>query len=414
MNRLLIFYLVIGIFISCNRNSPASESLGKRESKNDSIIGSYPRHLINYTDSIIIARSSVKFDTITTRVNCKDTIVSFRINPTTKKVIRLCSKRNDIYRTVYILTESGKIEWNYKHGSPNEFIGPFLFSDIYRGGENGGEITKMKFKIANNKIQYIDSIQGGRYSEGAGTWEWLISNTGDPKAIVFNGGDLWSVDGDRLLITPEVSTNTYLVDLQKKDTILSMPRPGNRISNQLILQDRVLFSTQTDQRTGFLELYDFNGKLLWIAQSDYFNKLMVVPDKNLIIGSGYYFPKEDNFRNYFTIAYDLQTGGIKWSFSTTKAYNPTLILTTKTNLDTSSLFTIGDDIYGMVIGVVTKYFAQNINHNNKLILFNSEGQLLKTVDLSNSSQNYSVVTFGENEFEIVSNYETRRFKIYEP
>jgi hypothetical protein len=284
---------------------------------------------------------------------------------------------------------------------------------MYRGGENGGDITKIKFKITNNQIQYIDSIQGGSYSEGAGTWEWLISNDGDPKAMLF-GDDSWSYNNDTLLITPDGSAKTYLINLQKKDTLLFLQRPDKQIWNQWILENGILFSTETTPRLSFLKLYDLNGVLRWTAKSDYLEKLLVVADKNLIIGSGYYFLKEGNTRNYFTIAYDSETGEVKWNFSTRKAYNPTQNSSANPNLATSNLFIIGEDMYGLIVGEVSEYFGQNISHDNRLVIFNSKGQLYGTVNLSRESQNYSVITYGEKEFEVISNYENRRFKIHAP
>jgi cytochrome oxidase Cu insertion factor (SCO1/SenC/PrrC family) len=88
------------------------------------------------------------------------------------------------------------------------------------------------------------------------------------------------------------------------------------------------------------------------------------------------------------------------------------MLTSRVN--TSNLFRIAHNMYGMIVGQVSLYFGQNINHSNKLILFDSEGQFYETLDLSTDDQNYSVIANKENEFEIVSNYETRRFKIYAP
>src|SRR5690606_23488275 len=129
--------------------------------------------------------------------------------------------------------------------------------------------------------------------------------------------------------------------LQTKDTILSLQRPDRDINEQIILEDGILFSTQAEQRLGFLKMYDLKGELRWTAHTDYLEKLLVIPDKNLIIGSGYYFPQADNTREYFTIAYDSQTGKIVWSFLTKNAYNPTLVLTDNTSLSTTNLFVIG-------------------------------------------------------------------------
>jgi hypothetical protein len=80
-------------------------------------------------------------------------------------------------------------------------------------------------------------------------------------------------------------------------------------------------------------------------------------------------------------------------------------------VNTSNLFRIAENLYGMVVGQVSLYFGENINHSNKLILFDKNGSIYETLNLSIKDQNYSVITSRENEFEIVSNYETRRFKI---
>lgn len=88
------------------------------------------------------------------------------------------------------------------------------------------------------------------------------------------------------------------------------------------------------------------------------------------------------------------------------------MLTSRVN--TSNLFKIAGNVYGMIVGQMSLHFGPNINHSNKLILFNKDGVIYETLNLSFKDQNYSVITDKENEFEIISNYETRKFRIYGP
>lgn len=372
----------------------------------------YPRHEITYTDNVRYNQVELKLDSLLLIVNCSDTIVSYRINPITKQVLRVCASKGNKQNINYLLLDGNRIKWDNDFGNPNEFIGEYLFSDVYRGGELGGSIVKFKFKIAEKLLHFIDSIPGGSYSEGAGSWEWCISNEGEHKAIIFHGGDLWTSDNNQLLITPEESTHTYLIDLQKGDTILELPRTSRLIWQQLIMNDGLLFATQSKPRLDYLQLYNLEGKLQWEAPSDYLEKLIDDPEERLIIASGYFFPKEDNTRDYFTVAYDMNSGQIKWSFPTSKVYDSRQM--PKSLVNTSNLFRIGENVYGMIVGQASLYFEQNVNHSNKLILFNKEGLIYEILNLSSKDQNYSVITKKENEFEIISNYETRRFKIYAP
>ena len=178
------------------------------------------------------------------------------------------------------------------------------------------------------------------------------------------------------------------------------------------MKNGLLFSTESKPRFGFLKFYNFKGQLQWEAESDYFQKLIIDENENLIIASGYYFPNEDNTRSYFVIAYDRNSGRIRWSFPITKAYDTDQILTSR--VDTSNLFRITHNLYGMVVGQVSRYFGQNINHSNRLIFFDSQGLIYETFDLSMNDQNYSVILNKEREFEIISNYETWRFRIDTP
>ncbi len=420
MNRQIAFYCGLLVVISCTRNNSTSVSIETTRSGETKMIpiitkGVYERHELFYSDSIVMADTQIKFDTAIDHIICRDTITSYFINRVTKEVVRFCRQPNEGNDIGYLLLGRNKITWNINYGNPDEFIGPYLFSNIYRGGENGGTITKMKFKIAESKLQLVDSIIGGEYSEGAGTWEWLISDTGKPQTIMFHGGDLWSVKNDKLLITPSGSKKTHLVNLASKDTILSLLRPDRDIWDHQILENGILFSTGAKPRLDFLKLYDFSGKLLWTANSDYLPKLLVVAEKRLIIASGYYFPKDDNTMNYFTVAYDLDSGQMKWSFPTQKAILQTLDLTTFKILSfsTTSLFTIGDGIYGMIVEILMDEH-NSIKYDNKLILFNAKGNLYKTIDLSKTKQVYSIINTEENEFQIVSNYENWSVKVYAP
>jgi hypothetical protein len=376
------------------------------------------RHAIVYSDTVINSQSQIEFDTTVNSISRSDTVIFYRINPTTKKVIRICREQNSIY----LLYEKNRVDWKEEYGMPNEFIGPYLFSDVHRGGLIEGVITKMKFKIGDKKVHLIDSITGGSYSEGAGTWEWLISNTGKPEAIVFHGGDRYFLDDRKLLITPaDGSMKTFLIDLSNRDTILSLSRPGREIWHQLILKNGILFSTQAEPRFSFIKLYNLKGELLWTAKSDYLEKLLAVPEKNLIIGSGYYFPGGANSKIHFTVAYNLDSGQMTWSFPTLKALYPKLdSKSAKVNfLSTTNLFVVGKGLYGMTVQVsvsLNNYFSVNnaVRYYNKLIVFDSQGYLFRIMDLPESEQEYSdiqVVNKSSNEFEVVSKYENWNFKV---
>jgi hypothetical protein len=280
MNRQIAFYCGLLIVISCTRNSSTSESLDKNKSRETRSIPEITqetseKHKWVYDDSIVIADSKIKFDRIKHFISSKDTVIFYRINPVTKQELRICSN--------YILLGKDKIGWKKSYGIPNEFIGSYLFSNVYRGDGNGGTITKMKFSITDGELQLVDSIMGGEYSEGAGTWEWLISDTGKPQTILFHGGDSWSVRNDTLLITPNGSNKTHLIDLTSKDTILSLLRPDRRIWDQLILEKSILFSTEIKSGLRFLKLYDFNGKLLWTINPGFIGELLAVAKKRLLI-----------------------------------------------------------------------------------------------------------------------------------
>jgi hypothetical protein len=417
MRRFLIFFWG-GLLLlnSCRTKTKESDeldtTLNKTSLYDSTTIFHYPRHEISYTGNAKYNQTKLKLDSLLLLVNCPDTIISYRINPITKQVLRVCASKSNTQSINYLLLDGNRIKWDSDFGNPNEFIGEYLFSDVYRGGELGGSIVKYKFKIADELLQFIDSIPGGSYSEGAGTWEWYISNEGQHKAIIFHGGDLWTSLNNQLLITPEESTQTYLIDLQKGDTILELPRINQLIWQQLIMKDGLLFATQTKPRLGCLQLYNLKGKLQWETPSDYLEKLIDDSEERLIIASGYFFSKEDNTQDYFTVAYDRNSGQIKWSFPTSKIYDSRQMLTSRVN--TSNLFRIAENVYGMIVGQVSLYFGQNLNHSNKLILFSKDGLIYETLNLSSKDQNYSVVTKKENEFEIISNYETRRFKIYAP
>lgn len=417
MRRLLIFFCG-GLLLlnSCKTKTKEPDELDttlNRTRLYDSATNfRYPRHEITYAGNAKYNQTTLKWDSLLLLVNCADTIVSYRINPITKHVLRVCASKGNKQKINYLLLDGNRIKWDNDFGNPNEFIGEYLFSDVYRGGELGGSIVKYKFKISDKLLQFIDSIPGGSYSEGAGTWEWYISNEGQHKVIIFHGGDLWTSDNNQLLITPDGSTRTYLMDLQKGDTILELTRANQHIWHQVIMNDGLLFATQSKPRLDYLQLYDLKGRLKWEAPTDYLEKLIDDPEERLIIASGYFFPKEDNTNDYFTVAYDKDSGQIKWSFPTSKVYDSRQMLTSRVN--TSNLFRIAENVYGMIVGQVSLYFGQNINHSNKLILFNKDGVIYETIDLSSQDQNYSVITKKENEFEVISNYETRRFKIYAP
>jgi hypothetical protein len=106
---------------------------------------------------------------------------------------------------------------------------------------------------------------------------------------------------------------------------------------------------------------------------------------------------------------------MKWSFPTLKAIHQTVNLGTSKILShsTTSLFEIGDGIYGMIVEILTKDH-DIIRYDNKLIAFNAKGQIYGTINFSKSKQDYSVINTGENQFQIVSNYESWSFKIYAP
>lgn len=423
----LLFGLIL-ILISCKEKKEVSSgnvdsvnTIVKRESASNEML-LYPRHEIKYDSVIKRGQLPITFDTSTIRFHCHDTIIGYRINPVTKKVARLCAKKDNKYVTTGLLLNDDEIKWSKAFGAPNEFIGEYLFADVYRGGDLGGTITKNKFRLGNNRFEFVDSIPGGSYSEGAGTWDWLITHQGKPAGIIFHGGDLWAVDGDthRLLITPGESGEdpalTHLIDLQRGDTIFSLPVNGTRPWHQLryhLTDDRILFSGQTLPRLCYLQMFDLKGQLLWEAETDYLDKIMIDPLNDLIIGSGYYFPGKDNTQIYFTVAFDQRTGQMRWSFPTSKVYNERQNLTN--GLMVSNLFIINDDLYGMIAGKAGEHVNEyTLNHSNKLILFDKDGLICQTIELSSAKQNYDVIVKGKNEFEIVSNTETRRFKISTP
>jgi hypothetical protein len=415
----VIIYLFL-LITGCRK--PAEQTLlkidslqeGDSSAKTDTISGYilYPRHPIAYADEIIPNNRTLIFDTTTTFIAISDSIVSYRINSKTKKVLRLYGTKGKPHPVTGFLLDKKKIEWDTLFGEPDEFTDDYVFSDIYRGHPNGGTITKFKYKLTDDKFQLVDSITGGMYSEGYGTWDWLISENGTPTVLIFRGGDKWDVNQSRLLVSAEEdnSPNTYLINLQDKDTLLSFKGPMHNTQwKHYIFENHILFHTQTKPRLGYLSLYDLNGELLWTTEADYFPKILYDANENLLIASGYYFPGRDNNRIYVTVGYDLKTGKQKWSFITGKAYDPKLNLTA--HLDVSCFFKITSDLYGMAVGQAVGYFERNINHANKLILFDSDGHVYTTVNLSSGPQNYDIITKAKGEFELVSNSETRHFRI---
>jgi hypothetical protein len=171
-----------------SREATSSDSIGFVDTARSSLNS---RHDITYTKDINFAKVKLHLDASMTSINCPDTIISYRINPISGEVLRVCASNDNKQNISYLLFNGDKINWDNSFGTPNEFIGQYLFSDVYRGGELGGVITKFKFKIQGSQPQFVDSISGGTYSEGAGTWQWLITNEGEHKTIIFHGGDLW-------------------------------------------------------------------------------------------------------------------------------------------------------------------------------------------------------------------------------
>lgn len=274
MRRFLIFFwgallLLNSCRIKTKESVELDTTLNKTRLYDSTTNFRHPRHEIIYTGNAKYIQTKLKIDSSVLYINCSDAIVSYRLNPITKQVLRVCASKDNKQNINYLLLDGHRIKWNSTFGNPNEFIGEYLFSDVYRGGGLGGRIVKYKFKVADKLLQFIDSIPGGSYSEGAGTWEWYISNEGQHNAIIFHGGDLWTSNSNQLLITPEGSTQTYLIDLQTVDTILELSRTNQFIWHQLILSDRLLFATQSKPSLINLQLYNLKGKLQWDAPSDY-------------------------------------------------------------------------------------------------------------------------------------------------
>jgi hypothetical protein len=422
MNKVtVLFFYGLILLTSCNKRPNISEVIepldGSRASKDQTIKldtePSISRYSINYSDSLRVHDKKLLADTSSQIINCKGDIVAYRINSVTKEVIRICAKKTDHNEVNQLIVNDKRFHWDKANGFPNEFVRDYVFSDLYDGGGLGGCITKFKFRILKNKLQYVDSISGGSYSEGAGTWEWLIDDDAEPKTIVFNGGDSWLRYKNELLITPDGSSKTYLIDLKVGDTSLSFNRPGNDIFHQFILKDKLLFSTGLTPRNNFLKCYDSDAKLEWSVETDYLNKIVIDTANSIVIGSGYYFEKaNNNDKGYFTIAFDLKTGKRLWDFPTAKAYNPETVLN---HMNVRDLFQVNPNTYALITGL------DSSPNSYKLILFDKDGKVFKHIDLPDfvldtSSYSYdnkfSVIYKQENQFEIVNKHRTTRFKIY--
>lgn len=404
---MLRILLISGIFllISCAGKkgddlSEKKDSLGGKTVLRSHSFARYPRSKINYSNTISRSDIKITIDSSTIHLHSEDTIVGYRINTVTKEVVRLCAEKNAKNQIKYLLLNERKIKWDTTFGLPNEFISDYIFSDLYRGGDIEGKITKFKFKISVDRLHFLDSIPGGSYSEGAGTWEWLISAKGTPEIIVFSAEDDWSMSDTLLLL------NSSLINLQTKDTLARFPI-DKYVWTRSIIGHEIISLEQAQSDVACLERYDLKGQLFWTADADYMQKIVSDPISNLIIGQGYTFSDNNGPRDFFTVAYDRTSGEIKWSFPTGTAYNRDLNLNDR--IEISNLFAIGNGLFG-IIGGLFSHLNENLNHN-ELIIFDSAGRVYEPLHLSSEDQNYSVIITGKGEFEIVSNYESRKFKI---
>ena len=168
----ILFFCGLELLTSCNKEPNSKNVSDVRDSSQESSASNDPplkpdtestssRYSIIYSDSLKIHDKKLRVDTSSSIINRSANLVGYKINSLTQGVMRICAEKKDRREVNQLVIEDRQYPWDKRHGFPNEFVGDYVFSDRYRGAGTGGSITKFKFRILKNELEFVDSILGG-------------------------------------------------------------------------------------------------------------------------------------------------------------------------------------------------------------------------------------------------------------
>lgn len=414
------FFLVISIIFLTRCGYDKNEkndagSVSSNKSLMDDINGTSggPCGSISFSNTVAYSDANLTIDSSLVRLNPEDSIVTYHINATTHEVLRVGKNKSRF--NVYLNNRRILQDKNFY---PSEFVDKYLFYDLYIGGDIEGKITKFKYELNNEKLNFVDSITGGVYSEGAGVWEWLINQKGDPVQIVFDADDVFFFDDRRLLISTidQLSYNRriYLINYQEQDTLLNMSQASDigKMRKMFLLDSSFIsYSFDRSNRCNFLNAYGLSGDLKWSTRTWTFNEMLFLKDRNLLITSGYRFINDSNKAESYLVRFDLKTGRKIWDIPIKHIYN--INDEEKESLNVADIFEIGFGLYGVIMGKSASYApdARRNGRDNMLIIINEKGELVHKLSLSKEPVAYEANVLEEGNFELISHLETRSFYI---